>query len=131
GCGTRDMKAISNVVRFVVLETGAQPGTTGYEEDVVTRIATEIDDMNPEVLAYVEARLLECGALDVVREPVVMKKGRQGVRLTVLCQPADRGALVDLLFRETTTFGLRVGEITRIKLAREFREVETEFGAIR
>lgn len=134
GCGTRDSKAVSNVVRFVVLDTAQAKGGR-YDEDVVTRLATEIDDLSPEVLAYVEARLFEAGALDVVREPVVMKKGRQGVRLTVLCDgtpDAVRGGeIVELLFRETTTFGLRIDQVARLKLPREIRMVETAYGEVR
>ncbi len=135
GCGTRDMKAISNVVRMAVLDSadvqvGGVGEVGGLERDVVCRIATEIDDMNPEILAHVERVLLKAGALDVVRESVVMKKGRQGVRLTVLGAPADRDALVKIVLKETTTFGVRVDEVERLKLRREFRTVETRFGSV-
>lgn len=132
GCGTRDMKAVSNVVRMAVLDSAdvAREKSEGLERDVVCRIATEIDDMNPEILAHVERVLLAAGALDVVRESVVMKKGRQGVRLTVLGEPKDRDALVEIVLRQTTTFGVRIDTVERLKLAREIRVVETRFGQV-
>ncbi len=132
GCGTRDMKAISNVVRMAVLDSAdvGSEKSGGLEGDVVCRIATEIDDMNPEILAHVERVLLEAGALDVVRESVVMKKGRQGVRLTVLGEVADRDALVEIVLRQTTTFGVRVDTVERLKLGRVMGSVETRFGKV-
>ncbi len=135
GCGTRDLKVISNVVRMAVLDAGAadmrSEETGGLERDVVCRIATEIDDMNPEILAQVERILLEAGALDVVRDAVVMKKGRQGVRLTVLGLPEDRDRLAEIVFRQTTTFGVRIDLVERLKLEREIRVVETRYGSAR
>ncbi|MBA2665013.1 MAG: nickel pincer cofactor biosynthesis protein LarC [Bradymonadaceae bacterium] len=131
GCGTRNMKALSNVVRFVVLEQAASELKPTTESDVVWRVATEIDDMNPEILAHVEQLLLDAGALDVVREPVLMKKGRQGVRLSLLCGEDHREALIETIFRQTSTFGLRVDTVERRKLDRESRLVETPFGSAR
>ena len=86
--------------------------------------------MNPEVLAHVAGRLLQAGALDVVREAVIMKKGRHGTRLSVLCTPDVQDEMVDLIFRETTTFGLRHETVERVKLARRMEEVETPFGTV-
>jgi hypothetical protein len=76
-------------------------------------------------------RVLEEGALDVMCAPVVMKKGRMGSLLTVLCRPERREALEELLLRETTTLGIRVREEDRVILQRRFIEVETAFGSIR
>ncbi len=131
GAGTRELAELSNVVRFLVLETDETTKADEQTRDVVVQLSCEIDDMNPEVLPSVEAQLLEQGALDVVREPVLMKKGRQGTRLSVLCRPDDREQMVEVLFRETTTFGVRVQEIERVKLAREILEVETSAGTVR
>jgi uncharacterized protein (DUF111 family) len=83
------------------------------------------------LLAYVSERLLDAGAWDVYRVAVQMKKGRTGVEMTVLCQPDLVPALRDLLFRETTTIGLRWRVENKIALAREFVEVETSWGKVR
>ncbi len=74
---------------------------------------------------------LEHGALDVMAAPVTMKKGRLGTLLTVLCRPENEGELERLLFRETTTLGIRRREEERVILDREFVTVETPFGRIR
>jgi uncharacterized protein (TIGR00299 family) protein len=135
GAGTRELDAFSNVVRFMVMETEeATKDDTAPDEntsDVVAQLVCEIDDMNPELFSAVEARLFDKGALDVVREPVLMKKGRQGTRLSVLCPLETRDQLSEVLFRETTTFGVRVSEIERRKLARKLIEVELEGGTVR
>ena len=90
-----------------------------------------IDDCNPQLLAYVSERLLEAGAWDVYRVSVQMKKGRSGVQMTVLCRPDLVPALQELLFRETTTIGLRWRLENKVALAREFAEVETGWGKVR
>ncbi|QDG51278.1 nickel pincer cofactor biosynthesis protein LarC [Persicimonas caeni] len=130
GCGTRELAEFSNVVRFLVLETEATGDEADETRDVVAKLTCEIDDMQPELFPSVEAKLFDEGALDVVREPVYMKKGRQGIRLSVLCRPADRDRLADVLFRETTTFGVRVEQVERLKLARKILEVETSAGTV-
>ncbi len=94
-------------------------------------IETVIDDSSPQLLAYVSERLLEAGAWDVYRVAVQMKKGRTGVQMTVLCRPDLMPALRDLLFRETTTIGLRWRLENKVALAREFVEVKTSWGAVR
>jgi uncharacterized protein (DUF111 family) len=90
-----------------------------------------IDDSTPQLLAYVSELLLEAGAWDVYRSAVQMKKGRTGVQLTVLSSPERAGALRELLLRETTTIGLRWRTENKMALAREFAEVETEWGKVR
>ena len=132
GAGTRNLNGLANVLRFLVVEPAASNNTAETTEtaDQVIRLACEIDDMNPEVLAHVAGRLLEAGALDVAREAVIMKKGRHGTRLSVLCAPDVQDRIVELIFRETTTFGLRHETVERVKLARRLDEVETPFGAV-
>lgn len=129
GAGTRELSALANVVRLTVLDPAS---STPDDEtaDEVCRLSCDIDDMTPEALAHVEARLREEGALDVVREAVLMKKGRQGSRLSVLCRPADRERLVTLMLRETSTFGLRDETVRRVKLARRSQQVDTPFGPV-
>lgn len=128
GAGTRDLKALANVVRVMVLETDAP---AAYTRERVSKLSCEIDDMNPELFASVEDALFAAGALDVVREAVWMKKGRQGTRLNVLAKPENAHALADILFRESTTFGVRIEEIERLILERKIVEVKTSAGTVR
>jgi hypothetical protein len=129
GAGTRDMDTLANVVRMTVLDTAADADHALSDE--VVQLCCDIDDMNPEQFAHVEDVLFERGALDVVRVQTLMKKGRQGVRLSVLCNPRDRQTIADALFTETTTFGIRIQRVERMKLRRELVEVETPGGPVR
>jgi len=89
-----------------------------------------IDDANPQLLAHVSELLLEAGAWDVYRTAVQMKKGRAGMQVTVLSSPERGPALREILFRETTTIGLRWRIENKMALAREFADVETEWGKV-
>ena len=91
-------------------------------------IETNIDDMNPEFLPSVEKKLLKAGALDVFRTPIHMKKGRGGFELSLLCTEKDIDLLSEILFRETTTIGIRIHNIERKKLNRETKKIKTKFG---
>jgi uncharacterized protein (DUF111 family) len=102
----------------------------GYETDTVTRLETNLDDCAPELLGAAMETLLAAGALDVWFTPIQMKKHRPAVMLSVLCEAANTDLLADLIFRETTAFGLRRDAVTRIKLHRRFETVLTEFGEI-
>jgi uncharacterized protein (TIGR00299 family) protein len=128
GAGTRQLEELSNVVRATIFETRDE--ATASESDTVHRVVTEIDDMNPEHLAEVDDRLFEAGALDVVREPVMMKKGRQGTRLSVLTPLGEIDDVLDALFESTTTFGVRLETVERRKLARALETIETEYGDV-
>jgi hypothetical protein len=127
GAGGRDTPNEPNLLRILVGE--AQETAEG--SDAIAVIETVIDDATPQLLAYVSELLLEAGAWDVYRAPVQMKKGRTGVQMTVLSSPALMAALRDLLLRETTTIGLRWRMENKLALAREFQDVETEWGKIR
>lgn len=102
----------------------------GYDTDTVTRLETNLDDCSPEILGAVMEKLLTAGALDVWFTPIQMKKHRPGVMLSVLCEPAASGALAEIVFAETSAFGLRQENIVRLKLARRFETVATEFGEV-
>ena len=102
----------------------------GYATDTVTRLETNLDDSSPEILGAVMDKLFAAGALDVFFTPVQMKKNRPGVQLSVLCEEARVEPLADILFRETTTFGLRMDQVVRLKLERRFETVATEFGEV-
>ena len=127
GAGGRDSPGEPNLLRILV--GNAQEKPEGNESIAV--IETVVDDATPQLLAYVSELLLEAGAWDVYRAPVQMKKGRAGVQMTVLSSPELMPALRDLLLRETTTIGLRWRMENKLALAREFVEVETEWGKVR
>ena len=126
GAGGRETKGQPNLLRLLVGEESSDAAT-----ESIAIIETVIDDCNPQLLAYVSEKLLEAGAWDVYRASVQMKKGRSGVQMTVLCRPDLVPALQELLFRETTTIGLRWRLENKVALAREFAEVETIWGKVR
>jgi len=127
GAGGRDTPGQPNLLRVLIGEEGAQQGSA----ESIAILETVIDDSSPQLIAYVSELLLEAGAWDVYRIPVQMKKGRTGVQLSVLCQPDRVVTLRDLLFRETTTIGLHWRVENKISLAREFKEVQTDWGPVR
>lgn len=102
----------------------------GYQSDKVLQIETNLDDLSPEVLGHAVGLLLEAGALDVWLTPIQMKKQRPGTLLSVLCALEDQAKLSDLIFLHTSAFGLRLTEVTRLKLRRDFVQVDTEFGKV-
>ena len=126
GAGGRETAGQPNLLRLLIGEESSDEAT-----ESIAIIETVIDDCNPQVLAYVSEKLLEAGAWDVYRVSVQMKKGRAGVQMTVLCRPDLVPALQELLFRETTTIGLRWRLENKVALAREFAEVETCWGKVR
>lgn len=102
----------------------------GYETDTVTLLETNLDDCPPEILGAAMEKLFAAGALDVWFTPIQMKKHRPAVMISVLCEEEKADALADVIFRETTAFGLRRDTITRLKLERRFETVTTEFGDV-
>lgn len=102
----------------------------GYDTDTVTRLETNLDDSSPEILGAAMAQLLAAGALDVWFTAIHMKKNRPGVLLSVLCAADRVEALTDIIFRETSAFGLRTDTVARLKLERRFATVATEFGEV-
>jgi uncharacterized protein (DUF111 family) len=130
GAGTRHLEKTPNVLRAVLGVASAVPSGKPEEADVVGVIETNIDDMNPQLFGDVMERLLEAGALDVFLTPVQMKKNRPGTLLTVICERDHIDQMAELLLRHTTSFGVRVHEAQRRKLAREIVKVQTRFGEI-
>ena len=102
----------------------------GYQTDRVFQMETNLDDSSPEQIGYAIQKLFEAGALDVWTTAVQMKKQRPGVVLSLLCEGTRLSLLSDLIFRETSAFGARVWEVQRIKLRRDFIQVQTRFGPI-
>jgi uncharacterized protein len=100
-------------------------------EETITVLETAVDDSTPEVLAHMAERALASGALDVMLAPVIMKKGRPGTLVTVLCNEPEAKRLQDLLLRETSTLGIRVRRERRVCLERSHTTVATPFGNVR
>jgi uncharacterized protein (TIGR00299 family) protein len=134
GAGTRNPKDFPNVLRLSIGETGDANSARHPQHDdsqTVTVLETALDDLSPQVLAYVTETALERGALDVMLTPVIMKKGRPGTLITILCNPADSAALEQLLLRETSTLGIRIRQDRRACLDRAHTAVQTPYGEIR
>ncbi|HAW60512.1 MAG TPA: nickel pincer cofactor biosynthesis protein LarC, partial [Actinobacteria bacterium] len=127
GAGTRDLE-IPNVLRLIL---GKTEEFESAEMDEVLVIETNIDDLSPEFYGYITEKLFEAGAFDVWASPIYMKKNRPGLALSVLAKAGEEGEILDILFRETTTFGVRLSRETRRKIGRETIEVKTEFGRAR
>ena len=127
GAGTRENHTRPNVLRVLIGEAESAP--LGDEQVVV--LETQVDDATGQVIAHALTRLLDAGALDAYAVPILMKKGRPGQLLSVLCRPEQVATLEELLFRETTTFGVRRQECLRHVLTREHVAVTTPFGPVR
>jgi uncharacterized protein (TIGR00299 family) protein len=129
GAGDRDFPSTPNVLRVLIGEAAeAADRRTG---DRVVVVECEMDDMNPQLFGVAMDRLYAAGALEVFYVPVQMKKNRPGTLLTVVAPPDHLKALSAVIFRETTTIGLRHYEVDRECLRREFVDVETPMGAVR
>jgi pyridinium-3,5-bisthiocarboxylic acid mononucleotide nickel chelatase len=136
GAGDRDPKGTPNVLR--ILRGDRTPGSSGLGEggagggdQRIVKIECEIDDMNPQLFGPLMDALLAAGALDVFYTPVQMKKGRPGTLVTIVAPPDRRTALTDLLFKESTTIGVRYEEMARTCLDRAVETVTTPYGDVR
>ncbi len=129
GAGSWDLREQANVLRLFIGESATRHARPG--EQIVTVVETNLDDMNPQIYGYLADQAFAAGALDVYSTPVQMKKNRPGVLLTILCESAAADRLVDLLFRETTTLGVRTYEARRRVLDRETVTVDTSLGSVR
>jgi uncharacterized protein (TIGR00299 family) protein len=126
GAGDRDPAGTPNVLRVMV---GQSEDGSSTERIVV--LECEIDDMNPQIFGSVMDQLYAAGALDVYFASVQMKKNRPGTLVTVLARPEARAQLLSIMFRETTTIGVRYHDVTRERLDREVIAIDTPLGAIR
>ena len=127
GAGTRNPAEWPNILRVFLGET--RPDEAGFER--LLMLEANLDDMNPQLFGFFAERAFAAGALDVFFAPVQMKKSRPGVLLSVLCRPEHRETLMELFFRETTTFGVRGYEVFRCALEREWVSVATPYGPVR
>ncbi|WP_204104823.1 MULTISPECIES: nickel pincer cofactor biosynthesis protein LarC [Spirulina sp. CCY15215] len=125
GAGTKDL-SMPNILRIWLGEVQSVANL-----EAIAVLETQIDDMNPQGIAYTCEQLLQAGALDVFTQAIAMKKFRMGILLTVICSPSQVVLLENILFRETTTLGIRRSFQERRILAREIQAVSTPYGTIR
>jgi uncharacterized protein (TIGR00299 family) protein len=130
GLGRREME-IPNALRVFLGEQSSANEFRWARRDALRMLECDIDDMNPELYQHVMERLFEAGARDVYLTPVVMKKGRPGTLINVLCDPISQDAMLEILFTETTTLGVREALVGRTALEREIATVATRFGDVR
>ena len=125
GAGQRDLDEQANLLRLLV---GTSAEAAGLEQ--IWMLETNLDDVGGELVGYCTLQLLEVGALDVYTTAIQMKKNRPGVLLSVLCRAADVEKLEAIIFRETTTLGIRRRAVVRRVLPRRSHHVETPWGGV-
>ncbi|MCX8095387.1 MAG: nickel pincer cofactor biosynthesis protein LarC [Caldisericia bacterium] len=125
GLGKKDFE-IPNILRVFIGEL-----YDFYLKDFNTLIETNIDDMNPQIFGYIIDKAFSLGALDVFFTPIYMKKNRPSYKISILCEEKDKNNLIDLIFSETTSIGVRLTRVEKVFLKREIKELETELGKIR
>ena len=137
GAGSRDLP-IPNILRLWIgetvetfHETSLQKSNTSPDLETVCVLETQIDDLSPQAIGYVFDALFAAGALDVFTQSIGMKKSRPGILISVICHPAHLPTCEAVLFRETTTLGIRRSIQQRAILPREIQLVETEYGTVR
>ena len=126
GAGQKEFPGRPNLFRLVVGSTQA-----GWKQEEMLVMETNIDDMNPEFYDYVLERLFTAGARDVFLSSIQMKKNRPGTLLRVIADPTSKEKLANILFRETSTIGVRYYPVGRMILNRRSEMVKTRFGAVR
>ncbi len=135
GAGARDFPQHSNVLRITVGETvdaelAVSTNGEAADEEIVV-LEANLDDLSPQIIGYIADQVLAEGALDVFTTAVQMKKGRPGTLLTILAKPQDEPKLRGLLFRESSTLGVRSRRERRHVLARRHESVQTQWGTVR
>jgi len=133
GIGHRTLNGRPNVLRAMLMESDfvSKDADANPATDACLVLECNLDDLTPELVGALQKRLLDAGVLDVFLAPVQMKKQRPGILLTVLCRAEQRAAMLDMIFRESTTFGIREHSVQRTLLERRHASVETPFGRIR
>ncbi|HAO12860.1 MAG TPA: nickel pincer cofactor biosynthesis protein LarC [Planktothrix sp. UBA8407] len=139
GAGSQDLP-IPNILRLWVGEQHQSLDSDIFStvnteiqtvSETISVLKTQIDDLSPQVIAYTFELLFQAGAIDVFSQPITMKKSRLGVLLTVICHPEHRQVCEAILFRETTTLGIRNILQNRSILKRDIQTVETQYGLVR
>ncbi len=127
GIGQRDTD-VPNVLRVFLGEMDDEEQDLDVETKEACLMECNIDDMNPELYEGVVERLFEKGALDVYLTPIIMKKSRPAVKISILCDADHRRGLEEVLWLQTSTFGLRVNKISKLILRRDVSTVKTKYG---
>ena len=125
GAGTKELP-LPNILRLWLGETVEEKN-----QETIVVLSTQIDDLSPQGIAYTCEQLLQEGVLDVFTQSIAMKKWRSGILLTVICYPEQVTTCETIIFRETTTLGIRRSIQSRTILEREIQEVQTIYGKIR
>jgi len=128
GAGSHSLP-IPNMLRLWIGESAGETPASSLETIMV--LETQVDDLSPQAIGYTFDALFAAGALDVFTQTIGMKKSRPGVLLTVLCHPERLAACESVLFRETTTLGIRRSQQQRTILAREIQTIDTSYGTVR
>jgi uncharacterized protein (TIGR00299 family) protein len=123
GMGKKDFKA-ANCVRVLFGETADMKG-------MIAELCCNLDDMTPEAIGFAQEQLFEADALDVYTIPIGMKKSRPGILLSCICRMEDREKMIRLIFKHTTTLGIREYLCNRYTLERSMTSMDTEYGAVR
>lgn len=133
GAGDRELKDTPNVVRVLIGEAEGSSQAPGAKPQPhrVCVLECEIDDMNPQIFGVLMEKLYAAGALEVFYSAVQMKKNRPGTLMTIVAHPNQRDAMTEIVFRESTTIGIRHQELTRECLDREMVTVTTTVGPVR
>lgn len=135
GAGKREY-AVASLLRAMLIEPASSSSDSAADEasgakadkDCIIKLETNVDDCSGEALGFVMDQLFDAGARDVFYTPIYMKKNRPATLLTVLCDPPLRAAMEEILFRHTTSIGIRCQEMQRTKLEREIQEFITPLG---
>jgi hypothetical protein len=137
GVGTRELR-VPNLLRVFLAETAEQPlhqdgmdTPGGAEETEALMLECNIDDMNPELYDHVLSRLYGAGVKEAFLTPIQMKKNRPAIILTTMILRKDRNRIMELIFRETTTAGIREYPVRQTMLRRSIETLDTEYGPVR
>lgn len=126
GAGDFEIPQQPNLLRIIIGEIPQK-----YDVEKLLLIETNIDNMNPEIYPYVIEKLLSSGANDAYLVPVIMKKGRPGIILSTLAPESKLDEILNIIFSQTTTLGVKIFEVRRKKLKREQKEIDTPFGKVK
>lgn len=126
GAGTKEFPQLPNLLRLVIGELHSKT-----EGEQILTVETNIDDMNPQIYPHLIDTLIEAGAHDAYLVPIIMKKGRPGILLSVMTGRSRLDAVTGIIYKHTSTIGLRIQEIGRRKLPRRAVEVQTQFGTVK
>lgn len=129
GAGSREINGVPNLLRIFLAQEDGKSFST-YDNDTITVIETNIDDISPQVYEELMGKIFKIGALDVFLTPIIMKKNRPAVKISILTEKEKALRVCDILFNETSTFGIRTYEAFRYKLEKEGKKIKTSLGNV-